>query len=91
MIMGKNENPRFVERLQEMLRKNVVDGGSKEFPDYDRADLNYVYDFLFAGSMQLILNWIKDDGGLSTADLARRLDRLGHHCHLAIAEFCNKN
>ena len=87
MIMGKNGNPRFVERLQEMLRKNVVDGWCKEFPDYNRAHLNYVYDFLFTGSMRLILNWIKDDQGLSTADLARRLDRLGHYCHMAIREF----
>lgn len=87
VIMGKNGNPRFLERLQEMLRKNVVDGWCKEFPDYNRAHLNYVYDFLFTGSMRLILNWIKDDQGLSTADLARRLDRLGHYCHMAIREF----
>lgn len=90
IIMGKHGNHRFVERLQEMLRKNVVDGWCKEFPRYQRADLDYVYDFIFTGSMRLILSWIEDDKGLSTAELAMRLDRLGHHCHLAISEFPGK-
>lgn len=87
IIMGKNGNPRFLERLQEMVRGNVVDGWCKEFPKYSRSDLDYVFDFIFAGSMRLILNWIEDDKGMTTADLASRLDRLGHHCHLAIPEF----
>ena len=90
IIMGKNGNPRFVERIQQMFRPYVVDGWCKEFPKYKREDLDYVYDFIFTGSMRLILNWIEDDKGLSTAELARRLDRLGHYCHLAILEFSNK-
>lgn len=87
VIMGKNGNPRFLERIREMIRKHVVDGWHREFPRYDRKHLDYVYDFLFTGSMRLILDWIQDDDGLSTQDLAKRLDRLGHYCHLAIAEF----
>lgn len=87
VIMGKNGNPRFLERLQDMIKENVVTGWCQEFPKYDREKLYYVYDFVFSGSMRLILNWIQDDGGLSTEDLAKRLDRLGHYCHLAIAEF----
>lgn len=90
IIMGKNGNPRFVERIQQMIRPYVVDGWCKEFPKYKREDLDYVYDFVFSGSMRLILNWIEDDKGLSTADLAKRLDRLGHHCHMAILEFHQK-
>lgn len=90
VIMGKNGNPRFLERVQEMIRSGVVDGWSREFPKYDRADLDYVFDFIFVGSMQLILNWIADSKGLSTEDFAKRLDRLGHHCHLAISEFYKK-
>ncbi|MBQ8813518.1 MAG: TetR/AcrR family transcriptional regulator [Lachnospiraceae bacterium] len=87
IIMGKNGNPRFLQRLQEMIRKGVVDGWCKEFPKYSRTDLDYVFDFIFAGSMRLILNWIEDGGSLSTAELANRLDRLGHYCHMAISEF----
>lgn len=90
IIMGKNGNPRFIERIQKMLRPNIIDGWSKEFPKYRREDLDYVYDFIFTGSMRLILNWIDDDKGLSTAELANRLDRLGHYCHLAILEFSAK-
>ena len=90
IIMGKNGNPRFVERIQQMIRPYVVDGWCKEFPKYKREDLNYVYDFIFVGSMRLILNWINDNQGLSTEELANRLDRLGHYCHMAIPEFVRK-
>ena len=90
IIMGKNGNPRFIERIQTMIRPNIIDGWCKEFPNYRRDDLEYVYDFIFVGSMRLILNWIDDDKGLSTEELANRLDRLGHHCHLAITEFIQK-
>ncbi|MGI6576875.1 MAG: TetR/AcrR family transcriptional regulator [Eubacteriales bacterium] len=90
IIMGKNGNPRFIERIQQMIRPSVIDGWCAEFPTYKREDLDYIYDFVFTGSMRLILNWIEDDHGLSTAELANRLDRLGHHCHMAIPEFIGK-
>jgi len=89
IIMSKNGNPRFLERMKEMLRESIVDGWCGEFPTYSRDDLNYVYDYVLTGSMRLILNWIEDDKGISAADLARRLDRLGHYSHLAILEFHN--
>ena len=87
IIMGNNGNPRFLERLQEMVREGVVEGWCKEYPDYTRSDLNHVFNFIFSGSMRMILDWIEDDQGMSTADLASRLDRLAYHCHLAIPEF----
>lgn len=87
IIMGKNGNPRFIERIQKIIRPSIIDGWCLEFPEYRREDLDYIYDFVFVGSMRLILNWIDDDKGLTTAELANRLDRLGHHCHLAIPEF----
>ncbi len=87
VIMGKNGNPRFLARIRALVRAGVLDGWCKEFPRYRREDLDYVFDFVFAGSMELILNWIEDDRGLSAEELANRLDRLGHYCHLAIAQF----
>lgn len=87
ILMGKNGNPRFLTRLQEIMRPAVVDGWCREFPHYRWDDLDYVFDFVFTGSMRLILNWIEDAKGLSTMALARRLDRLGHYAHLAIQEF----
>ena len=89
VIMGKNGNPRFLERLQDMIRSNVIGGWCREFPNYRTEDLDYVFDFVFTGSMRLILNWIEDNQGMSTAELAKRLDRLGHYSHLAITEFRN--
>lgn len=90
IIMGRNGNPRFLKRIQEMVRDSIVDAWCREFPMYRRDDLDYVYGFIFAGSMHLILNWIEEDHGLTTAELANRLDRLGHHCHIAISEFVRK-
>lgn len=87
IIMGKNGNPRFLDRMKELVHPVIVDGWCKEFPRYQRKDLDYVFDFIFAGSMELILGWIDDDKCLSTQELANRLDRLGHYCHLAISEF----
>lgn len=71
-----------------MVRPGILEGWGREFPRYRREDLDYVYDFIFTGSMELILNWIEDDKGLPAEELANRLDRLGHYCHLAITQFC---
>lgn len=90
IIMGKNGNPRFLTRIKALLRPGIIDGWCREFPNYRREDLDYVYDFIFSGSMDLILGWIDDNRGLSTEELANRLDRLGHYCHMAISEFRRK-
>lgn len=90
VIMGKNSNPRFLARMKALLRPGIIDGWCREFPHYRREDLDYVYDFIFSGSMDLILGWIEDSKGLSTEELANRLDRLGHYCHMAISEFHRK-
>ena len=87
IIMGKNGNPKFLEKIQSLIRDNVVDGWQKEFPTYNRDDLDYVFDYVFSGSMRLILNWLEDENSISTDKLANRLDRLGHYSHKAITEF----
>lgn len=87
IIMGKNGNPRFLARMKALVRPGIIDGWCREFPNYRREDLDYVFDFIFSGSMDLILGWIDDSKGLSTEELANRLDRLGHYCHMAITEF----
>lgn len=87
ILMGKNGNPRFIDRLQELVYDSVVNEWRREFPKYSRIDLSYIFDYIFTGSMRLILNWIENDNGLTIDDLALRLDRLGHHCLLSISEF----
>ena len=34
-----------------MIRSGVIEDWRQEFPDYSPSDLNFVYDFLFAGSI----------------------------------------
>ena len=87
VTMGKHGNPRFIDRLRMLMRTHIVDGWCKEFPAYDREQLDYVYDFVFTGAMRLLLNWIDEDSGITADQLANRLDRQGHYCHLAIKEF----
>lgn len=88
IIMGPNGNPKFQSRVRDMMRPGVIQTWQKEFPDYSKAHLEYVYDYIFAGSMTLILNWInQEQPDIPAEELANRLDRLGHYCHLAIREF----
>lgn len=87
IIMGKNGNPRFLARMKALVRPGIIDGWCREFPNYRREDLDYVFDFIFSGSMDLILGWIDDDKGLSTQELA---NRQGHYCHMAIPAFHRK-
>lgn len=49
--MGKHGNQHFLLRFQEMIRSGVIEDWRQEFPDYSPSDLNFVYDFLFAGSI----------------------------------------
>lgn len=87
ILMGPHGAPQFLERIQSMMRDNILDQWQTEFPEYDRRDLEFVYEFIMPGAMHLILNWAKNNDNLTTESLARRLDRLGHYCHLAIKEF----
>ena len=87
ILMGKNGDPQMLESLRVMMKDSVVDDWQKEFPDFDREKLAYVFDFVFSGAMTLILDWLGGETPIHAEDLARRLDRLGHYCHLAINEF----
>lgn len=87
ILMGHNGAPQFMERIKQTMWPTLRDDWQRGFPQYDLRDLELVYEFLFPGATRMILRWMKDDAGLSTEEIARRLDRLGHYCHLAIREF----
>ena len=87
VLFGHNGAPQFTERIKTLVRESVLTDWQKEFPKYVYDDLSYVFDFVFTGAMQLILNWLADSSKLSANELAHRLDCLGHYCHLAIREF----
>ena len=70
-----------------MVRDGVLREWQKEFPDYNCVDLEFVFEFVFPGAMNLILNWLSGNGTLPVQEFAHRLDLLGHYCHLAIKEF----
>ena len=87
VLFGHNGAPQFTERIKTLVRESVLTDWQKEFPKYVYDDLSYVFDFVFTGAMQLILNWLADSSKLSANELAHRLDCLGHYCHLAIRDF----
>lgn len=87
IIMGKNGNTRFLERIRNMNRKEIVDSLMNAYPQCSREDLDYVFDFIIAGSTQLIMAWLQNDQPLSAKLLANRLECLGRYCYMAISEF----
>lgn len=87
VIMGNNGNLYFMDNIKEMMRDRILTEWQKEFPNYNRNDLTFLFEFIFTGSMRLILDWIDDDQGISASEFTKRLERLGHHCLLALREF----
>ncbi|MCM1223667.1 MAG: TetR/AcrR family transcriptional regulator [Lachnospiraceae bacterium] len=87
ILMGNNGAPQFTERIKKRMWLEVKDVWHREFPSYDMDKLKFVYDYVFAGSIQAQLEWIQDGKDITTEQIARRLDRLGHYCQLAIREF----
>lgn len=87
VLMGENGDPQFMNSIRNLVRDGIVDEWQKEFPSYDRERLEYTFDFVFSGSMQLVLSWIGNDRDLSLSQFARRLERLGHYSLIAAGEF----
>ena len=87
ILMGENGDPQFMTSLKCLVKSGIIDEWKKEFPSYERRILEFLFEYVFTGSMQLILNWIDDNEGLPVQDLAQRLDRLGHYSLVAAGEF----
>lgn len=87
VLMGENGDPHFLHSLENLCRDAVVDEWKKEFPQYERNSLVFLFDFVFTGSMRLILKWINDDQGISAEEFTQRLDRLGHYSLVAVGDF----
>lgn len=87
LLMGPHGSPLFADRIRLRMWEEVKRAWHREFPSYTEEQLEFVYNYVFAGSLQAQLTWMREGHELSTEALARRLDRLGHYCHLAIREF----
>ena len=87
ILMGDNGDPQFLISMGMLCRDSVIGEWKREYPACGRQELEFLFDFVFPGSTRLILSWIEDDRGLSGAEFARRLERLGHYCLVAATEF----
>ena len=72
ILFGRNGAPQFTERIKELVRDGVLREWQKEFPRYSKADLEFVYEFVFPGAMNLILNWLADSNNLPVSEFAHR-------------------
>ena len=89
IIFGPNGDNRFNERIKKQMKPEIIKHWQTEFPEYKKEHLEYIFDYVFSGSMSLIFGWIDENNKqtISVEQLANRLDRLGHYAHLAIKEF----
>ena len=86
LIIGKGNDAAFSEKLKNLVKPTVLKDWERDNPNCRKEDLEFVFDFVFAGSIRLILG-LNQDGDLSMKEFAHRLDRLGHYAQLAIQEF----
>lgn len=87
VLMGSNGDPQFLRSMTALVRGSTVGEWGKEFPDLNRADLDFVFDFIFSGATTLIRKWLEGEIDMPPGELARRVERLGHHALVAIREF----
>lgn len=79
ILMGPNGAPQFTERIKHMMWPTLLEDWRRDFPQYSLEDLEFTYEFIFPGATNLILQWLRNPKGLTTEEIARRLDRLGHY------------
>lgn len=91
ILLGNHGDPSFVERMKQMEKERILDEWQKEYPSYTRGTLEFVFEFVFHGTMKLVLNWINDEQGICVEEFTKRLDALGHHVLLAAGEFDSSN
>lgn len=87
ILLGENGDPQFLHRLEDLCRNGVINKWKEEFPQYKKESLDFLFDYVFIGSMRLILKWIENDRGLSAKEFAQRLERLGHYSLIAVKDF----
>lgn len=87
VLMGDNGDPQFLSSLRDLAKDSVIDEWQSEYPSYERERLEFVFDYVFLGSMRLMLNWIDNDQDLTPRQFAHRLERLGHYSLIAAGEF----
>ena len=83
ILMSENGDPQFLISLRHLVKDGVVDGWKKDHPRISKEKLEFLYDYVFSGSTQLILSWIREPNGVSPEEFSEFLESLGHHALLA--------
>ena len=83
ILMSEHGDPQFLISLKHLVKDGVVDGWKKDHPRISKEKLLFLYDYVFSGSTQLILSWIRDPQGVSPEEFSKLLENLGHHALLA--------
>ena len=83
ILMGEHGDPQFLISLKHLVKDGVVDGWKKDHPKISKEKLAFLYDYVFSGSTQLILSWIRAPQGVSPEEFSAFLESLGHHALLA--------
>lgn len=87
ILMSENGDPQFLVSLKLLVKDDVLDGWKKGHPRISNEKLEFLYDYVFSGSTQLILSWIRDPQGVSPEEFSGFLESLGHHALLAAEKF----
>ena len=87
ILMSEHGDPQFLLSLKHLVKEGVVAGWQKDHPGISKEKLLFLYDYVFSGSTQLILGWIRDPQGVSPEEFSERLERLGHYSLLAAETF----
>lgn len=87
ILLGPHGDPNFAGEIFDGMRDGILDQWQVEFPAYAREDLDFVFEYVLAGSTRLILNWLHDSRGIPASRFAKQIERLGHYVLLAIRDF----
>ena len=89
IVMGPNGNSRLMSDISNAMKSTIIYQWQIDTPSASKEDLEYIYDYVFNGSISLIMNWLsqREDERIPVEKLGNRLDRLGHYAQEAIKEF----
>ena len=89
IVMGPNGDSRLISDISNAMKSTIIYQWQIDTPSASKEDLEYIYDYVFNGSISLIMNWLsqREDERIPVEKLGNRLDRLGHYAQEAIKEF----
>lgn len=87
LLIGPNGDPDFVEQNKSFMRERSLTEWKKEFPEYEEAELDFMFDFLFHGHSGLLSNWLQNDKGIPLEEFTHRMERFGYYTLMAVRDF----